>query len=179
MNGRFIPTLLSASRIAFAPFVVAAILDRDHSRALALLMVAGSTDFFDGYLARRYDWKTRAGAWTDAVADKGLLSAVFISLAISGAAPAWLVYLIFGRDLLILLMAVIGLLFTPIRDFPPSLWGKLSTNVQIMTALACLLPFEAARTVLIYVCTATTPFSGGHYFYSALKRLRGLRRAAN
>lgn len=156
-----------------------AILRRDHVTALALLMVAGSTDFFDGYLARRYDWKTRAGAWTDAVADKGLLSAVFIALAISGAAPAWLVYLIFGRDLLILLMAMIGLLFTPIRDFPPSVWGKLSTNVQIVTALACLLPFEGVRTALIYVCTATTAFSGIHYFYSALKRLRGLRAAAN
>lgn len=174
MTAKILPSLLSAFRIVFAPFVVMAIMRGEMTQALYLLFVAGSTDFFDGFLARRYQWQTRAGAWMDAIADKTLLSAVYIALALANVAPLWLVYLIFGRDLLILLMAAIGLLFTPIRDFPPSVWGKLSTNVQILTALGLLLGLTTGRNALIAACAAATAWSGAHYFYSALKRLAAL-----
>ena len=179
MTGKILPSLLSASRIVFAPFVVVSIMRGEMAQAVYLLMVAGSTDFFDGFLARRYHWQTRTGEWMDGVADKTLLSAVFIALALAGVAPLWLVYLIFGRDLLILLMAVIGLLFTPIRDFPPSVWGKLSTSVQIVTALGMLLGLTTGRNVLIGACATATAWSGAHYFYSAVKRLRALGSRTN
>lgn len=179
MPARILPTVLSASRIVFAPFVVLAIMQGARTEALVLMAIAGSTDFFDGFLARRYRWQTRTGAWMDAVADKTLLSAIYIALALSGAAPAWLVGLIFGRDLLILVLAAVGLAFTPIRDFPPSVWGKLSTNVQILTALGLVAGLTTGREVLIGACAAATLGSGIHYFYSALKRLAALRGGKN
>lgn len=179
MTGKLLPSALSASRIVFAPFVVMAIMRGDRKEALLLMVIAGSTDFFDGFLARRYHWQTRTGAWMDAVADKALLSAIYIALALAGAAPVWLVYLIFGRDLMILALAAIGLAFTPIRDFPPSVWGKLSTNVQILASLGLAAGLTTGREALIAACAAATLWSGIHYFYSALKRLAALRGVKN
>jgi cardiolipin synthase len=178
VNAAWIPTLLSVSRIFFAPWVVPRIIAGEHQAAFGLLLIAGSTDFFDGYLARRFHWESRTGAWADAVSDKILLSCVYISLAIHGTAPWWLVWLIFGRDLLILGMAGFALAFTTLRDFPPSVWGKLSTNVQIAAAAALLMAPHTAGPPLVWLCSATTAWSGLHYFYNGIRRLRAVRVSA-
>ena len=174
-----LPSALSAVRVVAMPFVVSAILEGDREAALVICLVAGPTDFFDGYLARRFGWTSRAGAWLDAVADKVLLSGIFLAFWKAAMTPGWLVAMIFGRDLLILSMAGIGLAFTPIRDFPPSVWGKLSTNVQIVTVLVVLVGSAAAVTASIWTCAAATGFSGFHYFYSGIRRLEQLRRKAD
>jgi cardiolipin synthase len=175
----WLPSALSASRIVITPFVVGAILAGDKSRALALCVAGGLTDLLDGYLARRFGWSSRVGAWLDAIADKVLLSAVYVALFLVGAVPGWFMVLVFGRDLFILLLAGIGLLFTPLRDFPPSVWGKVSTNVQIGLAVVLLAGLDNLQTPLLYMSTGTTLFSGLHYFHSALKRLRDLRVATD
>lgn len=177
--GKPIPTALSLCRILAAPIVAPLILSGERNVSFAWLAVAGATDFFDGYLARRFAWQSRTGAWADAVSDKVLLSTVFICLAMAGDAPTWLVALIFGRDLLILLMAAFALLFTPFRDFPPSVWGKLSTNVQILAAAVLVLGFRTLHLPVIYLCAATTLWSGLHYLFTGLTRLRNLQRRPN
>jgi len=176
---KFLPTILSLSRIAAAPFVWRSITSRDWDTAVPLCILFGLTDLLDGQLARRFGWTSRFGAWSDAIGDKVLLGTVYIALAVAGRAPAWLVGLVFGRDVFILLMAAIGLLFTRIRDFPPSLWGKLSTNVQIATALVLLLDAALARPWFIGLCTVTTVLSGLHYFYSGILRLRAIASKAD
>src|SRR5207244_10679737 len=60
--------------------------------ALALIAVAGFTDGLDGLIARRFNWQTRLGAYLDPVADKLLLTAVYVSLAFADLAPGWLVW---------------------------------------------------------------------------------------
>jgi cardiolipin synthase len=179
VSGKFLPSALSALRIVATPLVVLAILAGNRWHALCLLAVAGATDFFDGFLARRYGWQSRLGAWLDAVADKALLVAVYIALALAGWAPAWLVYLVFGRDVIILFMALIGLALTPFRDFPPSIWGKISTNIQIVTALGLLLGVGWLRNPLLAACAVATGWSGIHYIFSGVKRLATLRQLKN
>src|SRR5579883_2909018 len=105
-------------------------------RALALFAAAAVTDALDGALARRFGWTSTAGAYLDPIADKALLSGLYLTLAVTGDIPWWLVGLIFGRDLLILAAAGLALLFTRLRAFPPSLWGKVSTIFQVLTAVA-------------------------------------------
>ncbi len=153
---------------------------RDCRRALLILFLCGMTDGLDGFLARRFRWQSKLGAYLDPLADKFLLVSVYISLAFSGLAPAWLVWLVVGRDVLILAMAGYGLVFTRLRDFPPSIWGKISTTVQIATALAlitgCAFPSKFAEqfgqfgVVLTAILTA---WSGIHY---ALRGIQSLRR---
>jgi cardiolipin synthase len=107
------------------------------------------------------------------------LSGVFAALAIARIVPWWLVVVIFGRDLLILLGVASVMLFTDIRGFPPSIWGKLSTFVQIVTAVAWMgrnaLPFRVLDTVswlLLWLCAGFTIWSGLHYTWRGVQIAR-------
>jgi cardiolipin synthase len=174
-----LPSLLSAGRLLLSPVAAAAILDREWVMALAVALVGGLSDAVDGWVARRWKLVTRAGAWLDPVADKVLAVTIFLSLGVVGALPAWLVGLVFGRDVLILVMAGSALLFTRIRDFPPSIWGKLSTVVQIATAVIAMVtqawPSPGGTILLrvfILATTITTAWSGLHYVWTGIRRLR-------
>jgi cardiolipin synthase len=165
-----LPNLLSGLRLALTPYVVLALMARDCRRALLVVLFCGMTDGLDGFLARRFRWQSNLGAYLDPLADKFLLVSVYISLAWSGLAPVWLVWLVVGRDILILAMAGYALAFTRLRDFPPSIWGKLSTTVQIATALAlmadCAFPSKFADQFGqfgIVLTAILTAWSGIHY----------------
>ncbi len=163
--------LLTTARIVATPFVIQAILHGFYTRALLLLAVAALTDFLDGAVARRFSLSSRAGAYLDPIADKLLLSGVFVALGAARLAPWWLIFLIFGRDLYILLGAGIILALTKVRGFPPSVWGKISTFVQIATALVCLVE-RPVFPPLLWPCAAFTVWSGIHYTVRSIITLR-------
>jgi cardiolipin synthase len=170
-----VPNLVTLLRLMFAPFVAADILDGYYRRAIALCFVAGLTDVIDGLLARKMGEATRAGAYLDPIADKILLSAIYVALGIAQAIPWWMVAIVFGRDILILGMAVYGILFTSIRKFPPSVWGKLSTFFQISAALMVMCSragFPAPVTLSIWLMLAATGWSGIHYAWRGITLLR-------
>jgi cardiolipin synthase len=184
MRNLNLPNLLTLTRLALAPFVVHSVIVGQYWQALALLAAAGLTDGLDGLLARRLHAMTRFGAYLDPVADKTLLSAVWISLGVSRLAPWWLVGLIFGRDAMILLLVGSALFFTRHREFPPSIWGKLSTTLQIVTALAVIvaqvLPGPGWRPQpLFWVAGAATAWSGLHYLRRAVITARELHSPNN
>jgi cardiolipin synthase len=165
-----LPNLFTLARLALAPFIWSAILDQRHGAAAVLFAAAAATDGIDGYLARKLHAATAAGAYLDPIADKLLLSGVYLVLALVGSVPWWLVALIFGRDLLILSFSGAALLLTPLRAFPPSVWGKISTFFQILTAVAFLARNAASWPVLetlaaasIWPTAALTVWSGIHY----------------
>src|SRR5437868_12755458 len=93
------PNLITGCRLILAPFIVRAILSRQHRLALAIFAAAAATDLIDGLLARHLRLSTKTGAFLDPIADKVLLSSVYVSLAVIGSVPWWLVAIIFGRDL--------------------------------------------------------------------------------
>ncbi len=174
-----LPNLLTISRLALTPFVLCAILDGRAMSAAVLFAAAAATDGIDGYLARRLHEVSRAGAYLDPIADKLLLSGVYLALAVTGSVPWWLLGLIFGRDLLILGSSGAALLMTKLREFSPSVWGKISTFFQILTAVAFLarnaLRFpllEALCAALIWPTAALTVWSGIHYGWRGLRLVR-------
>jgi cardiolipin synthase len=164
--------LLTLLRLVLVPFVILAILDGRHTLALALFAGAALTDFLDGAVARRFRLATPAGAWLDPVADKCLLNGVFVALACAGTAPWWLVGIIFGRDFYILAGAATVMLLTPVRQFPPSFWGKVSTLVQLVTAVAWMAGSVGQARVMLWPCAAFTLWSGIHYTWRTLQVLR-------
>jgi cardiolipin synthase len=172
---RYLPTLLSLSRAMATPIIVLAVMRGERNWAFQLCCAAGFTDFLDGFIARRFGWTSRLGAWMDAICDKILLSSLYVAFGIAGWAPAWLVWLVLGRDLLILTMALLGLAFTTIRDFPPSIWGKISTNIQIAAAAAILAGPAALFEPAVAVCAIATAWSGLHYIATAAARYRNYR----
>ncbi len=129
---RFLPNLLSAARLAAGPYLFWLLWQKQYGLALLVMLLAGVTDAFDGYLARRWKVPSRIGEILDPVADKVLLVGAFAALWLNGAIEGWLAAIVFGRDLLILAGAGLAFVFSKSpRRFPPSIWGKLSTIVQM------------------------------------------------
>ena len=121
------------------------------------------------------DATTAAGAYFDPIADKILLSVIYISLGVAGAMPWWMVAVVFCRDILILAMAAYGLLFTSLRKFPPSVWGKISTFFQIAAALMVMIAragIAAPVTLALCLMLFGTIVSGLHYTWRAIGMLR-------
>ncbi len=170
-----LPNLFTLARLLLAPFIASDILHGRYGRAIILLFAAGFTDVIDGLLARRFEASTRLGAYFDPIADKILLSVIYISLALAGAIPWWMVAVVFGRDVLILAMAGYGLLFTSLRKFPPSVWGKISTFFQIAAALVVMgarAAIPAPVTLALSLMIVATVVSGVHYFWRGMGLLR-------
>jgi cardiolipin synthase len=133
-----IPNLLTMLRIIMTPFIL---VELSRGRYLAggwMFGAAAFTDILDGGLARRLGAQSETGRYLDPIADKILLSCIYIGLALGHAVPVWIVVLIFARDIWILLLSGIALRFTQFRDLQPSLWGKASTFAQIMAAVAVM-----------------------------------------
>jgi cardiolipin synthase len=166
--------LLTFLRFVLVPFVILAILDGRHTLAPALFAVAALTDVLDGAVARHFRLATPAGAWLDPVADKCLISGVFLALAAAGTVPWWLVGIVFGRDFYILAGVAIVMLLTPVRKFPPSIWGKASTFVQVLTVVAWMAGNVGPARVMLWPCAAFTIWSGIHYTWRTLQVLRDL-----
>ena len=170
-----LPNLFTLARLVLTPFVILAILNANYGRALILCFLAGFSDVIDGFLARRLGESTAAGAYFDPVADKILLSGIYIALGLVRAIPWWMVALVFARDLLILAMAAYGLLFTSVRRFPPSVWGKISTFLQIGAALVVMgerYGIPAPVDLALWLMVAGTLWSGGHYVWLGFRALR-------
>ena len=171
--------LLTFSRLAMTPFIIQAILNGQHTRTLVLFFIAAWTDAIDGWLARATGTSTPSGAYLDPIADKCLMSGVFLAMGAAGVVPWWFVAVVFGRDLYLLLAVIAIMSLTKVRKFPPSRWGKLSTFVQIATAVTWMTRniypggvLDGLASVMLWVCAAFTVWSGLHYTVRGVQALR-------
>jgi cardiolipin synthase (CMP-forming) len=174
-----VPNLFTLLRLLLAPVIIQAILDGKHMAALAIFAGAAATDIIDGAVARHFHMSTQTGAYLDPIADKCLLSGVYLALAAAGIVPWWLVGIIFGRDIYIVLGVATVMLFTSLRRFPPSVWGKAATFAQIVTAVAWMArnanqvpALDEFARFLLWPCAALTIVSGMHYTWRGLRTAR-------
>lgn len=175
---RSAPNLLTLLRICLAPFLVAAILEGHYAVSFGLFLAAGLTDALDGTLARWLKQRSMFGAYLDPVADKLLLSTLFLVLLYKGLMPTTVTVLVFGRDVGILLVSALLYAAAGRREFHPSLWGKANTLAQITLVAAVLLEkvtpgwywVEAFRIVALDATIALTIISGLHYAWVVSRR---------
>jgi cardiolipin synthase (CMP-forming) len=173
-----VPNQLTFLRLGFLPFFIISIHYRRYDIALAVLIVAALTDALDGLLARSLNQKTALGAYLDPIADKLLLSSSFVVLALNRKISWWLATLVLSRDILLLTSAAVILVVAGYRRFPPSIYGKLTTLVQILLVFAVVLLAVAdwpwlqfVRMILGYLVAGFTVFSGFHYSIVVARRL--------
>lgn len=133
-----IPNLFTLLRVAMTPYILLELARGEYMIAGWTFGAAAFTDTLDGFIARRFGSESRVGLYLDPIADKLLLSSIYIGLMLGHAIPAWVVAVVFGRDLWILLLSGIALRFTKYRELRPSVWGKASTFAQIMTAVGIM-----------------------------------------
>jgi cardiolipin synthase len=138
--------------------------------AIGVIVFAALTDWFDGYAARRLGSSGKTGLILDPMADKLMLVALFCALTYTRYIPWWFLVLALGRDLVVVIGALLVRLFRNVRTFPPKILGKVSTFFQIVYALLCLLwaafPFRLLQwldwTALV-LATLFTVLSGIDY----------------
>ena len=179
MNWLTIPNALTILRMIFTPWIL---LELAHGHWMTggwMLGGAAFTDSLDGWLARHFRWQSKAGQFLDPIADKFLLTSIFVGLAAGGAVPVWLVFVIVGRDLWIVGLSAFALKFTKYRNLTPSVWGKFSTFSQVLTAVAIIATraygnplFSEAADVLVWVVTALALISCADYSYRGIAYLR-------
>jgi CDP-diacylglycerol--glycerol-3-phosphate 3-phosphatidyltransferase len=129
----------SSLRIVLVPVIMGLIVADDVELgtmawiAAILFAVAAATDFIDGYLARRWNVTTTLGSFLDTTADKLLVTGVLVALVAVERASPWIATIIVARELTI--MGLRGVIAADGTVMPPSIWGKLKTNVQFFAIL--------------------------------------------
>lgn len=183
---RTTPNLLTLSRICLAPLLVASILDNHYALAFSLFVVAGLTDLLDGFLARVLKQFTMLGQYLDPVADKLLLSTLFLVLTYKELIPGRVTAMVIGRDVGILLVAAILFAATGRREFRPSIFGKVSTLAQLAAVAAVLMhQLTPVHWVVIFeqwafwATMALAIISGLHYSWIAARRVGANGNGAN
>ena len=138
MNLKFIPNLICIMRMVLVAPIVMLLVRGEFENALLLFFVAGFSDGLDGFLARRFDWRTRLGGILDPLADKLLMFSVYITLTYVGLNPLWLALVVIGRDLLIVGGGfAYNFLVKPVEGEPSGV-SKINTGIQLLYVLAVL-----------------------------------------
>ncbi len=181
---------LTLLRMAFVPCIVILLIYGHPKSATLLFLIAGFTDGLDGLIARKLRQKTVLGSFLDPMADKILLTATFVTLTVPSLPlvlhiPTWLTVLTISRDVLIAVSVLIIHLQTQHSHFPPSLLGKCTTAIQLLTVAVCMLAnftpeFAKAIFPLVkYSTLAFTVVSGLHYSYRSVKIIASYQVAGN
>jgi cardiolipin synthase (CMP-forming) len=126
-----LPNLITIARIFLVPFSVWCLITGQYTFAFAAFIAAGVSDGVDGYLARRFHWKTELGAYLDPLADKALLVSIYVVLAILQVIPAWLAITVVTRDVLIVGAVILSWLMGNPLEMKPLMISKVNTACQI------------------------------------------------
>jgi len=183
MSSRIItlPNVLTVFRMALIPVFVSLLFYQKFLLALGVFVVAGITDGLDGLLARRFHQQSPLGRILDPIADKMMLVTSFVVLSMRGVYPIpipkhlpipfWVTITVISRDVFILVGAAAINMVTGFRAFQPSLPGKVSTVVQIVSLATVMLAAQTRIGTGYYLPTvyasvfALALISGIHYIF--------------
>ena len=165
-----LPNILTLIRVLLIPMFVILIINKRLDWAFLTFAIAGITDGLDGLIARLTHQRTELGAYLDPIADKLLLFAAFVSLAIIEVIPSWLVVIVITRDVIILMGFLVMFLTGYHPKINPSLLSKTTTTFQIVTILFVLMAwyfpaFKHLSMVAVYGTAIITILSGIQYVY--------------
>lgn len=173
------PNQLTLLRMMFLPFIIINLVGQNYVWALVLFVLAGLSDALDGVLARTLKQQTVLGQYLDPIADKLLLSTMFLVLSILQKIPWKFTVLVFSRDITILCASAVLYAIAGLRDFRPSIFGKANTFAQVAAVFFVLLFqvyrtswVELAQAICLWATLAFTIISGLHYVFLVGHRLR-------
>lgn len=174
---RHLPNFLTLGRMIMVPPIVVLLFFPGRwtsAVAAGLFLIASLTDFFDGFIARRFEVESSFGRFLDPIADKVLVTSALIMLIALGRVDAWIVMLIITREMAVsALRAVTKTWDTTLK---PSRAGKLKTLFQFSAIVPLIIHYEynvggipinfhIVGTVLLYIALVLTLWSGLDYFF--------------
>lgn len=177
MTDENLPNALTVFRILSVPFVMFLLLSGLNLAAAGLFLASSLTDLVDGYLARKYDRTSPFGKFADPIADKLLVSAVFITLVQLGELTAVPVVVIISREFIVTGLRLLGA--TKNKVISASWFGKTKTVSHIALIVAIIINLELRlswldRSIpwLVYLAIATALISGTDYLASNRKLIK-------
>ena len=176
-----LPNLITITRLILAFVLFTLIYIQDYwFTAATLFAIAASTDFLDGYIARKYGLVTTLGRIMDPFVDKIIICGAFVFLIEKDSGVnAWIVIIVIGREMFV--TSLRGFLERLGLDFSANWSGKLKMITQCVAVMASILSLEPSfktpgfilfRDVLIWTCAAVTLHSGWVYVQRAAVMLR-------
>ncbi|MGA2553214.1 MAG: CDP-diacylglycerol--glycerol-3-phosphate 3-phosphatidyltransferase [Smithella sp.] len=174
-----LPNTITLLRISVVPFLFILLLSPGEfwSLILAILFVIASiTDFFDGYIARKYQMITTMGKFLDPIADKIMVNTAMILMIPIGRIPAWIVAITIIRDLMVDVIRSIA--SSEGIYIQASTLGKQKTLAQIIAVTALIIHYSifginahAVGMIILYIALVLTIFSGIDYFIKLYRNI--------
>jgi CDP-diacylglycerol--glycerol-3-phosphate 3-phosphatidyltransferase len=165
-----IPNAVTLSRLLGIPFILYFLHnpnEGDRFLAVAIFLITASTDWLDGYLARKLNQVTELGKFLDPLVDKLLVIAPLLALVELNQVPVWAVFLIIAREIAIAGWRVNPQLSNSNQISGANIWGKLKTVTQIAAIALLITPLtpiwsEVAK-IVFWLAVALTLISGAIY----------------
>ncbi len=176
-------TKITLLRFILVPILIFFILNGDFKLSFIVFSIAALTDGLDGFIARKFNQRSSLGAILDPASDKILMLSTFIILSFPEIAslntiPKWLVFAVLARDFIISSGALFLRIFYNIKTFSPSIWGKITTGAEAITAGLVLLSNAFSRNLpflipFYYLTFLLVIISGLDYSWKGLALIRG------
>ncbi len=172
-----LPNTITLMRIGVVPFLFILLSNPGEFWSLiiaGLFVVASITDFFDGYIARKYNMITTMGKFLDPIADKIIVNSAMILMIPIGRIPAWIVAVTIVRDLIVDVIRSIA--SSEGIYIQASILGKQKTVTQIIAVTALMIHYSVfginahvVGVVVLYIALFLTIYSGVDYFIKMYK----------
>lgn len=172
-----VPNAITFLRLFAVPVTIWLILDGYFQAAFWIFLAAGISDGIDGYLARKLDQRTELGAYLDAIADKALLTCIFVTLSMVGLIPLWIAIAVVSRDLMIVGAVILSWLLDQPVTIKPLMISKVNTLAQIAFAALALaiagfgLALQEWLLLAGYLTGALTILSAAAYFAAWMRHM--------
>ena len=178
MSLSWLPNAISISRIALVLPILVLFVNDEFGWALGLFLFAGLSDGIDGYIAKKFNWHSRLGAFLDPAGDKLLLAWSYGTLAYLGHIPVWLAVIVISRDVVIVAGSFMYHYLVRRLEGEPTLISKINTGLEF--AYLIFVMSEAGygwpdRITLIVVGAAvlvTVVISGYDYVWHWIRSAR-------
>lgn len=179
-----LPNILTYGRILAVPLVAGLLMwDTNAARwiALALFVAAAITDFFDGYLARKWQQQSSLGRMLDPIADKVLVAVVLLVLSADGilfGGHIWAAIIILSREVLVSgLREYLGELRVSVPVTQIAKWKTTAQLVSIGVLIAgpagdTIIPYLTEFGIgLLWVAAGLTLYTGYDYFRAGIRHV--------
>lgn len=178
MDFSWIPNAISIMRIFLIAPIILLFVYGEFGWALGLFVIASLSDGLDGYIAKKYDWNTRLGAFLDPAGDKLLVAWSFGTLAFLGQIPVWLAVIVILRDVLIVAGSFMYHYLVRRLEGDPTVISKLNTGLEFAFLIAVMSkagfgwPDDITITVLGAAVLVTVVISGYDYVSNWIRSAR-------
>lgn len=178
MSLSWLPNAISIMRICLILPILVLFVNEEFGWALGLFLIAGLSDGVDGYLAKKYHWDTRLGAFLDPAGDKLLVAWSYGTLAYLGHIPVWLAFIVIFRDVVIVAGSFMYHYLVRRLEGEPTRISKLNTALEfvflifVMSKAGFGWPDDITITVLGASVLVTVVISGYDYVWNWIRSAR-------